>query len=296
MRSVISPRLRLRRMTETDLDFADHLRGLVGWNQTRADWMRFMAAEPEGCFVAELGGTRVGTATTLRYGDDLSWIGMVLVHPDHRNQGVGRALLHQGIQFLRDSGVRRIRLDATPLGRPIYEALGFRAEFGLTRWDGVVGASIMEDSARLYGDLRRWQPGDAERVEGLDRPAFGAVRRGLLESLGQVSTAGWVAGEEPRQVEGFGFIRPGAMARYLGPVVARSEEVGLRLVKVLLAGAKEERVFWDIPDFQDGMTRWAEARGFRKQRGLTRMVLGPPEEAGEMDLTRQLAISGPETG
>ena len=60
--------LHIRPFTEEDLAFADSLRALAGWNQTIADWRRFLATDADGCFVAELDGLPVGTATTTTYG------------------------------------------------------------------------------------------------------------------------------------------------------------------------------------------------------------------------------------
>ena len=39
----------------------------------------------------------------------------------------------------RDTDVT-VHLDATPLGRPVYERLGFRPQFDLQRWDGTCRA------------------------------------------------------------------------------------------------------------------------------------------------------------
>src|SRR5262249_59937946 len=83
----------IRLMTPGDLAAADALRAAAGWNQTLQDWRRFLHCEPEGCFIAERDQIALGTATIIRYGSALGWIGMVLVHPDHRRQGVGSALL-----------------------------------------------------------------------------------------------------------------------------------------------------------------------------------------------------------
>ena len=60
--------LNLRLLTQADLPFADALRALVGWNQTIRDWQRFLALQPDGCFLAEWGGSPAGTATTICYG------------------------------------------------------------------------------------------------------------------------------------------------------------------------------------------------------------------------------------
>ena len=58
---MIHPPLRLRLMTRGDLPFADSVRFLAGWNQTPADWERFLATEPDGCFLAEWNGAPAGT-------------------------------------------------------------------------------------------------------------------------------------------------------------------------------------------------------------------------------------------
>src|SRR4026209_418202 len=125
--------IRLRVLTREDLPFADAVRALAGWNQTIADWERFLAAEPGGCFLAEWDGVPAGTATTIVYGPAVAWIGMVLVHPDHRRRGIGRALLERCIEHLRERGVRCIKLDATPAGKQVYDGLGFKDEWTLTR-------------------------------------------------------------------------------------------------------------------------------------------------------------------
>src|SRR5256885_742127 len=90
---LMSSPLRVRVITEGDLPFAENVCSLAGWNQTPGDWRRFLAMEPAGCFVAEWDGLPAGTATTITYGFDLAWIGMVLVHPDYRRRGIGNALL-----------------------------------------------------------------------------------------------------------------------------------------------------------------------------------------------------------
>ena len=64
-----------RPMTESDLAGADELRRLVGWNQTLADWRRFLKLSPQGCFVATQNSALLGTVTSISYDQTLSWIG-----------------------------------------------------------------------------------------------------------------------------------------------------------------------------------------------------------------------------
>jgi GNAT superfamily N-acetyltransferase len=282
--------LRLRVLRPDDLGFADSLRALAGWNQTLDDWRRFLLMEPEGCFLAEWKGIAAGTATTLGYGSELAWIGMVLVHPDHRRRGIGRALLNHCIASLRERGVRCIKLDATPAGRVVYDDLGFQTEGTLTRWEHE--APRIEPPAEARP--RRWAPADSPRAAAVDATAFGVSREKLLEALVAQSRSAWVLETGPDRLAGYGLIRPGARASYLGPVAATSPGGGLQLIQALLADSVGERVFWDIPDANLAALAWARAHGFRSQRLLTRMFLGENKAAG--DPRQQFALAGPEVG
>ena len=246
-----------------DLDFADRVRMQAGWNQTLADWRRLIELEPQGCFVAELDGVPAGTATTTVYGsDELAWIGMVLVDESARRCGVGTALLEHCISHLKNERqVRCIKLDATPAGQPLYEKLGFVAEWGLRRWQATVdGNADAGAPEKAPEDL----PGAAL---ALDREAFGADRSALLRSL--------AAGSISVKCEGsaFGIVRCGSRASYLGPVVAESWKQARPLVERLPALAPAGEIFWDIPDQQSEAVAFAKANGFSSQRQLVRMAL-----------------------
>lgn len=281
--------LNLRLLTHEDLPFADSVRALAGWNQTIADWERFLSAAPDGCFIAEWNGVPAGTATTISYGPALAWIGMVLVHPDFRRRGIGSALLGRCIEHLRKRGVRCIKLDATPAGKQVYDGLGFKEEWTLTRWEHAAARWPAAESSSGIRSCR-----DVEVVESLDAAAFGVSRRKALEPLMKQSRCALMFEAEPGQVAGYGLLRDGSSALYLGPVVAVSADVGIRLVGALLAHAEGRKVYWDIPDENIAAVECARERGFTPQRTLTRMYLGENATAG--DRLRQFAIVGPEQG
>jgi ribosomal protein S18 acetylase RimI-like enzyme len=287
----IHPALCLRRLTPADLPFADSVRALAGWNQTITDWERFLATEPDGCFLAEWNGNPVGTATTIIYGLDLAWIGMVLVHPDFRRRGIGRALLEHAITYLRSRGVRCIKLDATPAGQLVYDGLGFRSEWTLKRW---VGRPVTTKSTTPQPALRPWQATDAALLESLDAAAFGLSRRPLLVALAKHSSNALVLEPKPAGMAGFGFARAGSQALYLGPVVANSAVAALALVETLMARNRGRMIFWDIPDLNEAAVSLAQRNGFSVQRPLVRMFLGENTAAG--DPGRQFALAGPEVG
>lgn len=283
-------------MTSADLPFADRLRRHAGWNQTPADWERFLAMEPDGCFVAESNGAPAGTATTTVYGAELAWIGMVLVHPDQRRRGIGQALLQRCLGHLRDRGVRCIKLDATPLGQPVYERLGFKDEWTLNRWErsGPPDPSATSDS---NSRIRNWRETDVGLIDRIDTAAFGVSRCRLLEELVRQSGRALVAESETGGLVGYGLLGRGSRALRLGPVVAQSSDTAIQIIEALMTrgGTRvEEKIFWDIPDQNPAAMAWAAEHGFTIQRTLTRMYLGDNTAPG--DSQKQFAIAGPELG
>ena len=78
--------MRFRLMTIEDIPEAMQLKDSAGWNQTTADWVRFLTASPEGCFVAECEGRVVGTSTSIVHEGRFAWIGMVIVDSQYRGQ------------------------------------------------------------------------------------------------------------------------------------------------------------------------------------------------------------------
>src|SRR5271166_6332252 len=81
--------MHIRLMTAADVPLGMRLKQQNGWNQLEADWVRALDLQPDGCFVAELDGTPVGTVTTCIFGA-VAWIAMMLVEETMRGRGLGK--------------------------------------------------------------------------------------------------------------------------------------------------------------------------------------------------------------
>lgn len=269
--------IQIRPFRESDLGFAAALTEIAGWNQTRADWVRVLHYEPEGCFLATCAGAPAGTVTTTRYGKQLAWIGMMLVHPEFRRRGVATALMETSLEYLTERGAQCIKLDATPAGRPVYGRLGFKDEWTFHRWESA-GHAQDASAAELKGTHAD--------LGGLDHDAFGADRSGWLTRLRSDSDTVSCAG-------GFAMGRAGRIASYLGPVTANGATTAEWLIDQLLPHLAG-RVFWDVPEPNSGAVRLAEARGFQPTRPLLRMWYGTTPVHGHV--AQQFAIADPATG
>ena len=281
-------------MTDTDVPFADRIRAVAGWNQSLQDWQRLLRHDPHGCFVAEWNGRPAGTATTTIYSQDLAWIGMVLVDPDVRRRGIGTALLVRCIEHLRQSGVGCIKLDATPLGTHVYGPLGFVSEWSLSRWQTT---ELAADPARIDAEsapgTRPLDSIDVGCVADLDTCAFGVARNRMLSMLATQS-ATRIRRDGAGRIVGYGMLRPGQRAHYLGPMVAQDESSGIALADDLLGSIAALPLYWDIPDANQVAIRVARRYGMDRQRTLTRMYLGENTRPGKP--AAQWAIAAPEIG
>jgi GNAT superfamily N-acetyltransferase len=278
--------LRIRGMTIADVPFGMYLKAQAGWNQTEADWQRFLDMEPDGCFLAEMDGEPAGTLTTCVFGS-VAWIAMVLVEEARRGQGIATALLKHAIAYLDNRGVPTVRLDATALGRPVYTKLGFADEYGLTRYGGTP-APVPE-----LGPVQPYTPDNLEAVAWLDRQIAGVDRSKLLSRL---------LAEEPELARivnargifsGYCALRPGTLATQVGPCLASSQSAGQRLLADALTRCAGKPVMVDVPVANEAATSFIQGTGLAAQRSFVRMYRGiPPVD----EVSGIWASSGPEKG
>jgi ribosomal protein S18 acetylase RimI-like enzyme len=269
----------LRELRHSDLRDALELSRLAGWNQTKHDWELLLRLDPQGCFGIEVDHHIVATATLLRYGKQLAWIGMVLTKPDYRRMGFARRLMQAALQRSVSLNITSVKLDATADGQQLYETLGFTTEQIVERWFREAGQSQMDETRAPHAS-------PASVSKEMDREAFGADRHTVLHEL--------AARNSPVATpEAFSFSRAGSRSRYLGPCVAVDQQTARTVIDQNLRASPESSWYWDILAANEKAAALAQEFGFVPQRRLERMVLG-----GRLTTNNQLvyAIAGFELG
>ena len=262
----------------------------MGWNQRLEDWRTLVELAPAGCFAALDGDRVVGTAIGIDY-VHCGWIAMMLVAPEYRGRGLGAGLLDAAMAALPPE--LPIRLDATPLGRPLYERHDFVLETPLTRHVRPAAAP----APATVADVVRLQPVDLDEVKRIDRAIFGGVRSRLLE---RIHSAGpeyaWRAGGAPIQ---YCLGRAGRLFDQIGPIVANTAAAAIALAAAALPSAHGKSLVVDAYDNHEDFTAWLQSSGFEAQRPLYRMRR-PGSVAAEAPAPAvpqtEFAILGPEFG
>jgi GNAT superfamily N-acetyltransferase len=309
----------IRLLTENDVEGALALSASCGWNQRAAEWHMMLQIAPSGTFTAATPDGIVGTAIGIDYGN-FGWIAMMLVNPAYRSRGLGARLLEAAMGAIpRDMP---IRLDATPLGRPLYERYGFVLESSLTRHVRPAGENqrpvrsgtvrplvesdlpaIMQTDERISGAHRhsalRWAFGDAPRyawigMNNLEGVAAGetaqpwGAARILPATAGSHTTTGGLAG--------YCLGRGGRLFDHIGPIVADTPVSAAALAAAAIGEGHECSLVIDAHDTHDEFVTWLRSARFEPQRPLYRMCRpgAAPPQARHADTLIEFAIMGPE--
>ena len=279
----------LRPMHEDDLAFGLSLSRVAQWNQVLADWQMYLDASKQASFIAMHNGKKVGTVTSINYGNIFSWVGMVLVDPSLRRCGVGSRLLNKAIELCREHGA--VGLDATPDGQKLYKTLGFKDHCRLSR---MVVASTSKNLPKSGLECSTLAPADLKNVIAYDSNIFGAERGHVLTHLHQNNKRYSFVYKQDGKICGYCMGRSGHDFEQVGPIVADNDEIAQALLLRALKMSRKKSVLIDCVDDKDDFYQLLNSLGFELQRPFVRMFLGGVPKGIKMH--RQFAISGPELG
>jgi GNAT superfamily N-acetyltransferase len=263
--------LSMREATLHDLPAIGALRENAGWSVH--EWaLRAVIGQPHArCVVVTDGdGAMVGVGSGIAY-RPIGFVGNMVVAPSQRRRGVGSAVLTAVISFLEAAGCRRLELNATSEGRPLYERHGFE----------TIGTSITARIGRdraLGADVRmgtrQAEADDLDELAAYDLPRFGGDRRSILELMRADPAVRCLIAEGDGGVAGYACLRSDTPR--IGPFLADEPAVAgtlLRQAFDLLPSADELRV--NLPPDNRTGAGWLRGMGVEVEPWDGRMGRGP---------------------
>lgn len=258
----------IRHLNDKDIGEAMELSKAEKWNQKEEDWARLIRNPDNICLAAVDGEKIIGTGTAIVYADSVAWIGMMLVEQNYRGRGVGKLIFSDLLKKLQL--IPLIKLDATPVGRLVYQKFGFKDEYLIHRMTiaPVSKNSVPADEGFSPVPLKIT---DIPEIIEFDRRIFGVNRKSLLESLIKAyPEKSWVVRRNGR-VEGFALGRDGTHFHQIGPVMASSLEGTKNLILKSLSKHNDQPVVIDVLDDKKQLIQWLGTIGFSKKRYFVRM-------------------------
>jgi hypothetical protein len=201
--------------------------------------------------------------------------------------GIGRNLLTACIDYLVALKTQTIRLDATPLGKKLYDSIGFLDEYQLDRWHGTMPcATDVSQTAVEKLNVDCVLPSDLE--------AFGADRQRLLRGiLAAPDSIGYMRREDAKQ---YAYIcaTQGRSSWHIGPCVASKPESAVALLEAVCSQLAGKTCNIDVPRHSHDMAARLKLLGFQSARPFIRMYKGSNQYPGHPPMIH--AIMGPEAG
>jgi len=263
------PDVRLRAMTEGDLEQAHALSRELSWPHRLEDWQFFL--EFGKGIVAERAGEVVGTAMCWLYGETAGTLGMVIVSPKAQGLGIGRKLMNAVLDLL---GNRTVMLHATEEGLPLYKSLGFVEVGEILQHQGAAFSVPLPD---LLPDerVRPMDQSDVDLIPEMDARATGMDRRHLMATIDKSALGIMLTrGHEPK---GFALFRRFGRGYVVGPTVAPDLGGAKALISHWLGSNTGMFCRVDIPA-DSGLSHWLDELGLQRVGRVTRMVRGPALE------------------
>ncbi|QYZ80396.1 N-acetyltransferase [Methanofollis formosanus] len=275
----------VRRMERADVDFAVGLAREEGWNPGVHDAEAFYAQDPEGFFVAEVGGEPVACSSMVRYDNEFAFWGLLIVRPEYRGLGYGLAVTEAAFAH---AGGRTIGADGVVAMQPKYrDRFGFVLHYRNIRFRGM-------GRGEMPGGLVPLSGVPFEEVVAYDADVFRAPRPQFLAPwLAQEGATALAALGPDRRLQGYGVVRPCFEGYKIGPLFADTPAIAETLLDGLAASVPDAAYFFDVPEPNPAALALVHERGMEQVFETARIYLG---QAPAVPLDRVFGVTTFELG
>ncbi|HDX9708801.1 GNAT family N-acetyltransferase [Bacillus sp. RZ2MS9] len=256
---MIELEIRVERLREAKTGNIVSLSSYIGWDYNREEIETiFNAGNVYGVWNER--EELIASAAIILYGEKLASIGMVIVHPDYKGRGIGKIITEACVKSV--SAHTPIMLIATDEGKPLYEKLGFRAVSYVSKY--ICNSYNAKDYCVRNEDyVMNYEEGDLEKIIKIDEYAFGTNRKEFLKKRIMQSEQCIVVRDKEQNVLGYGLSIQTPENKIIGPVVAKNDEMAMRIVHDLARG-HNGKLRMDVPEGKNDFMKELEVAGFKK--------------------------------
>jgi len=250
-----------------------------GWNPGVHDLGAAFAVDPDAFVALRHDDALVGTGSVYSYDGAFGFMGLFVLLPEHRGQGVGGILWRHRHRLVHErlSPGATCGMDGVLPMVPFYERGGFVIAYEDVRWSGA--AQGQPDPAAV--DLSSVP---FEQVDRYDRTRAAAPRTAFLRRWLAIEGALGAAVVDDGNsgnggLQGYGLLRPASDGWRFGPFHADDPATAERIASTLLARIDGQPVHLDVPTPNTAAVALAERQGLTPGFVCARMYDGPPPDA-----------------
>lgn len=265
----------IRDLADADMETADAMLKLAFRNSVSRlhDLELYRQIQPDGWFVALQEERLVGMVGATHYGA-FAHVGLMAVHPDVQRQGIGFTLMQFLLTRLEQQQVPLVLLDASKMGRPLYDKLGFVAYDETLVFQRQSNAATLARPPHIQAISTR----ELDELVQWDTDVFGANRRKVFQVLlDHFPGRAFTQRDADGRLMGYLF----AQENRIGPWVMLQPCSAEELLQAALALPYEETVTVAVPAGNQEAIKLLQRHGFEQVRANRHMGKGPGEPPGQ---------------
>ncbi len=233
----------LQKLDKSGLDILIGWAKNEGWNPGLHDAEAFWNADPDGFVGYFHQNELIAGGAIVSYGGEFGFMGLFIVHPEFRGQGIGQKLWFErrGLLLNRLKPESSIGMDGVVAMQPFYEKGGFHIVFRDERYERLGEPFEVHQSISVITEE------DLDSIHAYDLACFGFDRSKFLESWLSLPNHQTFKYSDQTGLKGFAVLRKTGVGFKIGPLFAENEKVAEELYKACLNSAQGEPVYLDIP-------------------------------------------------
>lgn len=219
-----------------------------GWNPSKDDFKVFWNTDPEGFYGFYIKHKLIAGGSIVSYNQEFGFMGLFIVHPNYRGQGIGQKLwyLRRNLLLNRLKPNATIGMDGVVAMQPFYEKGGFKIAFRDERYECIGQKLSFSNSISTIKKL------DFEAVQKYDLNCFGYNRNAFLKNWLSISESKSFKFVKNDNLKGYTVIRKVNNGYKIGPLFADTDKIAEELLKACLNSAIGASIFFDIPVINKG--------------------------------------------
>lgn len=270
----------MERLTEIDLPHLLSLSQGAEWEHTEADWRAILkTGKVYGLKSSQ--GIALACGALFEYNDALSSIGMVIVTPDEKNQGLGTEMIHHLLAQRAHPDAPTMLVAGATVG-DWYGRFGFKEVEWIHKLQSSPGTPAPESAFSLKQEIFPLDDSGWTKVLHIDREVFGADRSALLK-LRHASAHKALCIQNPEgTLLGYGMCVQQGEQLVIGPMVGFNRFSAIDLLRKMMEGF-DGPVRIDVSSRREDLVEVLSEVGFVKQARQSVMVHGAPSLPGKRD-------------
>lgn len=216
---------------------------IEGWNPGPHDADLFYTTDPEGFYGYFLKDQLIGGGSLVSYNGAFGFMGLFIMKPEFRNQGIGEQLwnLRKSTLLKRLQPNAAIGMDGVVAMQPFYQKGGFAFAFTDERHENT------GKPYPVHPAITQVSKEDLPFILKLDRECFGFERNAFMSSWLFQPQGHAFKYSDDAGLQGFVVLRKVKVGYKIGPLFAENLQAAEALYERCLTAVEGEKIYLDIP-------------------------------------------------